>query len=93
LIEQSAAFASTVIDLHQAEELPADSYVLDLDTMATNCELICSEAHRLGLEVIAMTELFGRHPAALEPLDQHPWADRDLLDVAARIEAEMETRS
>lgn len=68
LIEQNPTFAEAVIDLHQAGELPPDCYVIDLDTMAANSELICTEAHRHGLEVIAMTKQFGRHPAALETL-------------------------
>ena len=68
LIEQNPAFASAVIDLHQAGELPTDCYVLDLDTMGANGELICTEAHKYGLDVIAMTKQFGRHPAALDTL-------------------------
>jgi predicted amino acid racemase len=68
LIEQNPTFAAAVIDLHQAGDLPPDCYVIDIDTMAANSELICGEAHRHGLEVIAMTKQFGRHPAALETL-------------------------
>jgi predicted amino acid racemase len=68
LIEQNPTFAAAVIDLHQAGDLPPDCYVIDIDTMAANSELICTEAHRHGLEVIAMTKQFGRHPAALETL-------------------------
>jgi predicted amino acid racemase len=36
--------------------------------MGENARLICAESHRLGMEVIAMTKQFGRHPAALETL-------------------------
>lgn len=68
LIEQNPAFASCVIDLHQAGKLPPDCYVIDLDTMAENAGMICGEARRYDLEVIAMTKQFGRHPAALETL-------------------------
>ncbi len=68
LIKQNSAFAAAVIDLHQAGHLPPDCYVIDLDTMAVNGRLICDEAHRHGIEVIAMTKQFGRHPAALETL-------------------------
>lgn len=71
LIEQNSQFARAVIDLHQSGELPADCYVIDLDTMGENATLICNEAHRLGMEVIAMTKQFGRHPAALQVLRDH----------------------
>jgi predicted amino acid racemase len=68
LITQNPAFASAVIELHQSGELPPDTYVIDLDMLGTNAETLCSEAHRLGLDVIAMTKQFGRNPVALETL-------------------------
>lgn len=71
LIEQNPAFARAVIDLHQSGELPPDCYVIDLDTLADNAQLICNESHRLGMEVIAMTKQFGRHPAALRTLKEN----------------------
>ena len=68
LVEQNAAFARTVIDLHQAGDLPPDTYVIDLDTLAENARLICDEAHRLGLQVVAMSKHIGRNPDALRAL-------------------------
>jgi predicted amino acid racemase len=68
LIRQNPEFASAVIDLHQAGELPPDCYVIDLDTMAENARTITGEAHRLGMSVIAMTKQFGRNPDALRTL-------------------------
>jgi predicted amino acid racemase len=68
LIRQNPQFASAVIDLHQADQLPPDCYVIDLDTMAENARSITSEAHRLGMSVIAMTKQFGRNPDALRTL-------------------------
>jgi predicted amino acid racemase len=71
LIARNPAFARAAIDLHQAGELPPDTYVIDLDTLAENATTLTEEAHRLGLEVVAMTKQFGRNPVALERLRAH----------------------
>jgi predicted amino acid racemase len=68
LVSQNPAFARAAIELHQSGQLPPDTYVIDLDMLGTNAETLCSEAHRLGLDVIAMTKQFGRNPVALEKL-------------------------
>jgi predicted amino acid racemase len=68
LQEQNPRFARAAIDLHQSGDLPPDTYVIDLDTLATNASGLCREAHRLGLDVIAMTKQFGRNPLALDTL-------------------------
>lgn len=46
--------------LHQAGEIPANSYVLDLDTVTENARLTRAEADRLGLKVFAMTKQVSR---------------------------------
>ena len=56
------------IALHQAGEIPAGSYVLDLDAMAANARTFMGEAKRLGLTVFAMTKQFGRNPSAIDAL-------------------------
>ncbi|HZX06655.1 alanine racemase [Kribbella sp.] len=68
LVAHNPAFAAAAIELHQSGELPPDTYVIDLDMLGTNAQTLCSEAHRLGLDVIAMTKQFGRNPLALETL-------------------------
>lgn len=68
LLRQNPRFAQAAIELHQAGELPPDSYVIDLDMLAANARLICDEAHRLNLEVIAMSKQFGRNPVAMKVL-------------------------
>ena len=71
LVSQNPAFAQAAIELHQSGELPPDTYVIDLDMLGTNAGILCSEAHRLGLDVIAMTKQFGRNPPALQTLRTH----------------------
>jgi predicted amino acid racemase len=65
---RNPALLSAAVDLHQAGQVPAGSYVIDLDALATNARLIASEAHRLGLTVVAMTKQFGRNPVAMAVL-------------------------
>jgi predicted amino acid racemase len=56
------------VELHRAGELPANSYVLDLDAVRANAGLLRAEADRLGLELFAMTKQVGRNPAFLAAL-------------------------
>lgn len=50
------------IDLHQRGDLPANTYVLDLDAVTENARVIATEAGRLGLTAYAMTKQVGRNP-------------------------------
>lgn len=54
LLEQAIA-------LHQAGAIPANTYVIDLDAVASNAALIRTEAHGAGLKVFAMTKQMGRN--------------------------------
>lgn len=47
--------------LHRNGEIPANSYVLDLDAVRDNARLIRNEADRLGLTVLAMTKQVSRN--------------------------------
>jgi predicted amino acid racemase len=50
------------IDLHQRGELPANTYVFDLDAVEQNARSFSAEAGRLGLTPFAMTKQVGRNP-------------------------------
>jgi predicted amino acid racemase len=50
------------IDLHQRGELPANTYVLDLDAVTENARVIAGEAARLRLTAYPMTKQVGRNP-------------------------------
>lgn len=54
--------------LHQGGDIPANTYVLDLDVVGANAALIAAEARRLGLQVFAMTKQIGRNPVAITTL-------------------------
>ncbi|MER8578483.1 alanine racemase [Mesorhizobium sp. M1423] len=66
LLRSNPAFVDAAIELHQAGQIPANSYVLDLDAIATNAGHIVAEARRHQLSVFPMTKQFGRNPEALK---------------------------
>lgn len=68
LLQRNPAFVSAAVELHQAGRIPANSYVLDLDTMQANTEITCRRARDLDLTVYAMTKQIGRAPAALDAI-------------------------
>lgn len=55
---------STAVELHQAGELPPNTFVLDLDAIEANAKSIAAEAKRLNLTPYAMTKQIGRNPDA-----------------------------
>jgi predicted amino acid racemase len=70
LLAKNRPFLEAAIVLHQAGQVPANSYLLDLDTMLANARIMSDEARRLGLAVFAMTKQFGRNPPALDALKE-----------------------
>lgn len=68
LLKRNRAFLEAAVTLHQAGEIPANSYVLDLDAIAANTAGLCAEAHRRNLTVLAMTKQVGRAPGALDAM-------------------------
>src|SRR5262245_22863667 len=63
LRRRNPALIEHAIALHQADLIPANSYVIDLDAVTRNASAICAAADRLGLKVFAMTKQMGRNPA------------------------------
>lgn len=63
LIEQAIA-------LHQSGKIPANSYVIDLDTVEANARVIRQAADRLNLKVFAMTKQMSRSPSFCKAVAQ-----------------------
>lgn len=63
LRRRNPTFIETAIRLQQAGKIPANCYVLDLDTVQQNAALLKQEAERLQLKIFAMTKQVGRHLA------------------------------
>ncbi|OZM75462.1 alanine racemase [Pseudonocardia sp. MH-G8] len=62
LRRRNPALVDAAVGLHQSAQLPANTYVLDLDTITENARAIAAAASPLGLTVFAMTKQVGRNP-------------------------------
>ncbi|QDC02485.1 alanine racemase [Mesorhizobium sp. 8] len=60
LRRRNPAFVEAAMALHQQGKLPANAYVIDLDTVEGNARVLKEEADRHGLKVFAMTKQVGR---------------------------------
>lgn len=60
LRRRNPAFILAAQALHQTGQIPANSYVLDLDAVTENSRLLRAEGDRLGLKVFAMTKQVSR---------------------------------
>jgi predicted amino acid racemase len=70
LVQRNPDLARVAVELHQRGDLPASSYVIDLDVLSENAVALCKEARRLGVSVLAMTKQFGRNPVAMQTLER-----------------------
>ena len=68
LIKKNKKFIETAIAFHQQGKIPANSYVLDLDTIKQNAKVIKTEAKKYGMKVFAMTKQLGRNAAVINTL-------------------------
>lgn len=66
LKRRNPRFIEAAVELHQSGRIPGPGFVLDLDAMAANAQVIVAEAKRHGLITYAMTKQFGRCPAAMD---------------------------
>lgn len=64
LVATNPDLARAAVRLHQAGELRANTYLLDLDSFESNTRAIRDAADEYGLELYAMTKQFGRNPDA-----------------------------
>jgi len=68
LLRRNRPFLQAVVRLHQLGQIPANSYVLDIDSVQANAGLLSATAQKLGLKVYAMSKQFGRNPVAFRAL-------------------------
>ena len=89
LTRRNPGFVEAVVALHQAGELPANAYALDLDGIRENARVLRAAGESHSLEVFAMAKQFGRNPAVLrvlreEGLDRTVAVDMDDARAADR---------
>jgi predicted amino acid racemase len=62
LLDRNPALLETALDLHQSGTVPPNTWVIDLDAVAHNSQVLSAEARRLGLVTYLMTKQHGRNP-------------------------------
>jgi predicted amino acid racemase len=90
IVRRNQRFIEAAVELHQRGEIPANSYVLDIDAVLANARHFAEEAARLDLSVLAMSKQVGRNPAFLRACAEggiDTFVAVDLAD-ARRIHAE-----
>lgn len=85
LLRKNSAFVETALSLHQKGKLPANSYVIDLDSVEQNARLFQTEAKKFGLTTLAMTKQVGRHSGFCEAIMRGGINKSVAVDVACAI--------
>lgn len=50
------------VDLHQAGDIPPDTFVIDLDSVESNAKKMVEEAKKIGINLYYITKQIGRNP-------------------------------
>ena len=66
--DRNPALVRAAVKLHQSGEIPADCYVVDLDSVRQNVRSLRSYADELGLRLYAMTKQINRNPSMLKAI-------------------------
>jgi len=85
LLNRNPQFLKTVVQLHQSGKLPANSYILDLDTIEKNASVMAVEGKRLGLKVYPMTKQFGRNAPAMHAIARQGLDSYVAVDMACAL--------
>ncbi|MCC6945014.1 MAG: hypothetical protein IT335_10590, partial [Thermomicrobiales bacterium] len=62
LQSDNPALLDAAVELHQSGQIPASTWLFDLDTIAANARMQSAEAKRLGLTTFLMTKQIARNP-------------------------------
>ncbi|MEA2283162.1 MAG: hypothetical protein QOK21_3769 [Solirubrobacteraceae bacterium] len=62
LLDRNPGLLETALELHQSGRIPPNTWVVDLDAIARNANVLAAEARRLGLKTYLMTKQHGRNP-------------------------------
>lgn len=68
IIEKNPQLIEACVSLHQEGRIPANSYILDIDTISQNARLMAEKGKACGLKVFAMTKQIGRNPVAIKAI-------------------------
>jgi len=70
LLKRNRQFVKTAIMLHQRGEIPANSYVIDVDVVKDNATILAKAGKKHNLKVFAMTKQIGRNPVVLKAIKE-----------------------
>jgi predicted amino acid racemase len=62
IAKRNPALVRAGVMLHQSGAIPANTYVIDLDTVRRNAEAMVKEAKRVGISLYFMSKHFNRNP-------------------------------
>ncbi|MEK6205139.1 MAG: YhfX family PLP-dependent enzyme, partial [Amylibacter sp.] len=85
LIHRNPKFIQRVVELHQSDQLPANSYVLDLDILQKNAAMMAAEGKKLNLKVFPMTKQIGRNPLAMNCLAKEGLSSFVAVDMSCAL--------
>ncbi|MFI9630095.1 alanine racemase [Streptomyces sp. NPDC052042] len=71
VLTRNPELVDTAAALHHSGEIPPDTYVMDLDAVEANAELLAAEAERFGLTLWFVVKQFGRNPELIKAITQH----------------------
>ncbi|MET9497324.1 alanine racemase [Streptomyces sp. NPDC006552] len=71
LLARNPALIDAAADLHRRGAVPPDTYVMDLDAIEANAELLAAEAERLGLGLWFVVKQLGRNPELIKAIARH----------------------
>ena len=70
IINKNPNLIKTAVNLHQSGLIPANSYLLDIDTFKENALIMKNEADKLGLKLFPMLKQLGRNIVAMQALKE-----------------------
>src|SRR2546428_13696735 len=62
LIERNPRLLEAAITLHQSGHIPPNTWIIDLETIGENAQVLAAEAKCLGLTTYLMSKQYGRNP-------------------------------
>lgn len=70
LYKRNRKLLEAAVELHQKGQIPANSYVIDVDTVRDNAAILAAEGKKYDMKVFAMTKQIGRNPIALKAISE-----------------------
>lgn len=69
-LSRNEALIDAAVTLHQAYHIPANAYVLDVDTIVENVKMMADLCHKNGMKLYPMTKQIGRNPVVIKALGE-----------------------